>query len=232
MAAGPSLYVYALVAGRPRRPVGPGLAGERLRVVALAGLHAVVGAMRRRPRPSPAALRRHDEVVRRLAAGGAGVLPVRFGTLLAGEEDLARVLALRTPELRQTLDLVSGCQQMTLRVYGSPLIGPEAAAPAGAARSGMGRDRPGTRYLARRLRAHQVPELAPLRRALAPVVRAERVERHDRPPLLASVYHLVPRDRTERYLAIVATAGCCLPGLTVRTSGPWPPWAFAPEGVA
>lgn len=222
------LYVYALLRGRGRARPGVGLAGEPLRVVEVSGLHVVVGPVRRRPPPSAAALQRHDQVVRRLTAGAAAVLPVRFGTLVADAEALARALAPRAPELGRALDLVRGCHQMTLRI--------SRRTPAGNARdaapSAVGGGLPGTRYLTERLRARQVPEIAPLQRALRPVVRAERVERHDRPPWLASVYHLVPRGDVERYAAIVAAAGPRLPELTIATSGPWPAWAFAPEAVA
>ena len=226
MSAPSSLYVYAVLAAAPSGRVGVGLTGERLRVVEALGLHAVVGTMRRKPRPSATALRRHDAVVRRLASHGSAVLPVRFGTVLAGEAALVRVLALRGPDLRQALDLVSGCEQMTLRVYGPARPRIQVEPPASGPR------RPGTRYLVQRLEARAVPELAPLRRVLARVVRAERVERHDRPPLLASVYHLVPRARIRRYVTLAAAAGRRIPGLTVTVSGPWPAWAFAPEAVA
>ena len=71
---------------------------------------------------------------------------------------------------------------MTLRVWGE-----QAAPPADAGVSGAG---PGARYLAARRRARQVPEVETLRSRLGALVKAERVERHDRPPLLATVQHL------------------------------------------
>ncbi len=90
---------------------------------------------------------------------------------------------------------------------------------------------PGTRYLAARRRAHAaraVPEIDPLRPALAPLLRAERAERHDRPPLLASVYHLVCRGRAPAYATALEAAARRLAGVRVAASGPWPPYAFAP----
>jgi len=59
------------------------------------------------------------------------------------------------------------------------------------------------------------------------VVRAERVERHGEPGLLASVYHLIDRGTSDRYRELVeATA---LDDLRVTLTGPWPAWSFAPE---
>ena len=77
-----------------------------------------------------------------------------------------------------------------------------------------------------------MPEIAPLRSALAPLVLAERAERHDRPPLLASVYHLVPRGRSRAYRRAVATARARLGAVRLSVTGPWPPYAFAPEAAA
>jgi hypothetical protein len=67
--------------------------------------------------------------------------------------------------------------------------------------------------------------------ALAPLVRGERRERHDRPPLIASVYHLVGRDSLEGYRTAVESAARAA-GVRVTSSGPWPPYAFAPDELA
>jgi hypothetical protein len=45
--------------------------------------------------------------------------------------------------------------------------------------------------------------------------------------LVASVYHLVPRDEHEAYLAAFDRASRGLGGARVVASGPWPPYAFA-----
>src|SRR5262249_60508419 len=97
-----------------------------------------------------------------------------------------RSRARRHAGLREALALAAGHAQMTLRVYGEA----EATADKRAAEA---TDGAGQRYLARRLRARRAPEVDPLRHALRGLVSAERIERHERPPLLASVYHLVRR---------------------------------------
>ncbi len=92
---------------------------------------------------------------------------------------------------------------------------------------------PGARYLAARRaewrRAREAPELEPLRPWLEPLVRAERVTRHDTPPLIASVYHLIDRGAGAAYLAAVERVA--LAAARVVATGPWPPYAFAPEAL-
>ena len=72
-------------------------------------------------------------------------------------------------------------------------------------------------------------ELEPLRPWLEPLVRAERVTRHDTPPLIASVYHLIDRGAGAAYLAAVERVA--LAAARVVATGPWPPYAFAPEAL-
>ncbi|OLB41493.1 MAG: hypothetical protein AUI04_07245 [Candidatus Rokubacteria bacterium 13_2_20CM_2_64_8] len=219
-----SLYLYALV-GRPvRRPLGRGLGGETLRLIEVAGLLVVAARVGDAPRVTPTALRRHDATVRRLAGRTDAVLPIRFGTVVGDRLALARALAPRAAGLREALALVAGHEQMTLRVYGEAVTTSDESATESAGA--------GQRYLERRLRARRAPEVDPVRRALRGLVSAERIERHERPPLLASVYHLVRRGDSKRYLAAVAAASARLAGVRVSPSGPWPAYAFAPDAVA
>jgi Gas vesicle synthesis protein GvpL/GvpF len=168
-------------------------------------------------------LRGHDATVRRLARGVHAVLPFRFGTVVAGRDELRRLLAPRAAALREALALVAGREQMTLRVFGAP--GPERPRVDRARRPGG----PGARYLTARAREHAVPEIDPIRPALASFVRAERTERHRTPPLVASVYHLVDRRRGAAYRAALRRAVRGAGGVRLRVTGPWPPYAFAPE---
>jgi hypothetical protein len=204
---------------RPRR-----LPALGVRVIALDGLWVAAGEVASAPSPTEAALRRHDTTVRRLARAVDALLPVRFGTVVSSEAELAATLAPRTAELRDALELVAGREQMTLRVYGSPAPRSRSRPDPAAGRSG-----PGARYLGARARARAVPEIDAIRPALAPFVRAERTERHRVPPLLASVYHLVDRGQDAAYRAALRQAARRAPGIRVRASGPWPPYAFAPE---
>ena len=221
-----AVYVYALLGEAP--PPGAGLCDEPLRAVRIDDLVAAVGDMTNRPAVNEATLRAHDAVVRRLADAVDAILPVRFGSLLS-ESSLTELLRVRAHELRDALVLVAGREQMTLRVLGDAPAPSDTAADAGHGPE-LG---PGARYLAGRRsawrRAREVPELASLRPALQPLVRAERVTRHDAPPLLASVYHLVDRGRAAAYRDVVERSPQTPVQLAV--SGPWPPYAFAPEAL-
>jgi Gas vesicle synthesis protein GvpL/GvpF len=212
------VYLYALLGATPVTGPGVGVGGEPLRLVEVGGLVALVGDLSEALTPSPATLSAQDALLRRLTAGVDAVLPARFGTLVADDAALMDALAPRRSELAQALAQVAGCEQMTLRVWG------ERAAPASDGDApGTG---PGARYLAARRRARQVPEVDALRARLGDLVRAERAERHDRPPLLATVQHLVLRGESARYLAAVELVGACLAPWRVTVTGPWLPYAF------
>ncbi len=226
-----ALYVYALLREAPTGGLGRGLAGEPLRLLRHGPLLAVAGTMERAPAIDAASLRAHDRTLRRLAEMADAVLPVRFCTLVEDEAALAGLLAPQTAELGEALALVAGREQMTLRLYGPALAASAASPEPDAAAAG-----PGSRYLAERLqhqrRQHSAPEIDALRRALGALVVAERIERLDVPPLLASLYHLVERGAGARYLAALDAAGAELGPVVARPSGPWPPYAFAPGAVA
>jgi hypothetical protein len=194
-----------------------------------AGLLVAVSRVSAAPAPRVSTLRRHDAIVRRLAGRADAALPFRFGTFVGDAPTLARRLKAQGPALRRALKLVAGREQMTLRVYGRRVDRHR--------NDGRGSVRgSGARYLASRLaadrRRRSVPEIEPLRAALAKLIVAERAERHDRPPLLASVYHLVERGRSRAYRRAVSTACSRLAGIGLSISGPWPPYAFAPEAAA
>ena len=220
------VYLYALLSGPPTCETGLGVCAERLRIVATGGLVALVGDVVDAPAPSALTLRAQDAVLRRLATELDAVLPVRFGTLVSDDVALAEALARRQPQLTRALGRVAGCEQMTLRVWG------ESVPAAPAADLGGG---PGTRYLAERRHAqawaHRVPELDPIRGQLEALVREERAERHDRPPLLATVQHLIPRGAGGRYVEVIDTARAELRPWRVSVTGPWPPYAFTEDAA-
>ena len=207
-----SVYLYAVMSARPASGCGTGVCAEPLRLVAVGELVALVGDVPATPEVTAMTLRAQDAVLRRLAA----------------EVDVTDALARRRGALAQALGRVAGCEQMTVRVWGDGA----ASAPAVSDVAGGG---PGTRYLAQRRQAHEqaqrVPELEPLRGRLGDLVRAERVERHDRPPLLATVQHLVARGAGGRYVAIVDDARDALRPWRVSVTGPWLPYAFGEDAA-
>lgn len=234
-----SPLLYALLREEAAGPFGAGMAGEPLREVPLDGLTAVVGELSARPKVGAEALAAYDAAVRRIAERASAVLPARFGEWLADDAALAQRVAERRAALAAALDLVAGCAQMTLRVFGEPAeeLGPAAEAASQPTDPEDAAGGPGARWLAARARelARQraVPEIAPLCEALSSFVRAERTTRHPAAgPLLASVHHLVRREETAGYLAVVEAARGRLGGRRVTVSGPWPPYAFAPGADA
>lgn len=218
-----TVYVYALVDPPPARLRGKGVAGERLRLLPASGWAAVVGDVASVPAPGEDALRAHDGVVGPLCARGTAVLPFRFGTVLADDGAVARAIAERARDLAPALERVRGCQQMTVRVFADEVPAPASRAMTLPAGSG-----PGTQYLARR-RASRDPRLDALRAAVAGLVRGEREQAHDTPPLRASLYHLVPFGKATAYRRALA-ASRRRHALRLRVSGPFAPYAFAPEG--
>ncbi|MCA1826039.1 MAG: GvpL/GvpF family gas vesicle protein [Myxococcales bacterium] len=215
--------LYAIVLGAPNG--GVGARGESLHTVACGELSALVGDP---PAPlSVDALRAHEAAVRRIAEACDACLPARFGATSPSEEALQRELIARTAELIEALQLVRGREQMTLRVHRATGTGRESGAEIMSRSPSAGS---GTRYLEARRRARKLPELDPLRVALEALTRAERVERHSEPGLLASVYHLIDKGTAPQYARIVESLK--LEGLRMVVSGPWPAWSFAPEVAA
>jgi hypothetical protein len=222
------VYLYALLSAAPSCETGSGVCAEPLRTVTFGSLVALVGDVTQVPPPSAVTLRAQDAVLRRLAIGLDAVLPVRFGTLLADDAALTEALQSRGPQIARALSRVTGCEQMTLRLWGEV---PAAAAPVEPV-SGGG---PGTQYLAGRreaqARARHVPELGPLRLRLGDLVREERAERHDRPPLLATVQHLIPRGAGPRYVETIHAVRDGLRPWRVSVTGPWLPYAFSEDAA-
>ena len=237
------LYLYAVLGAVPSADAGAGLAGEPLRLLQCGEVLAIAGEMSEAPSIAPDALRAHDAVVRRLAESTDAVLPARFGMIARDEVVLCSRLEHAASSLREALARVAGREQMILRVFRDPA--PSAGAPgtsasqdapapsADVAASATGG--PGARYLAERASARraaaEVPELYALRPVLDRFVTAERVDRHDAPPLVASVYHLLARGEAAAYTEAVEHAAADLHDVRITVSGPWVPYAFAPDAL-
>jgi hypothetical protein len=224
------LSVYGIIAADPDG-LGSGLANEPLRTVGSGPVRAIVGDLAEPPRAEPATLTAHDATVRRLADRIPALLPARFGQWLPDERAVTDWLEAHHRELAEALARIAGCVQMTLRVYSASDIG-ENQAPDPTSIGG-----PGTQYLTKRRqqfeRERSLPEIAPLRDALRPLLRAERIERPAAPGRLrATAYDLIAREATDDYSRIVAETAPRLAGFRVTASGPWPPYAFAPRPLA
>jgi gas vesicle protein GvpL/GvpF len=212
------VYVYALIETAPgvRR-----IRGRRIEIVGVAGFQAAIERRAAAPPLSESSLIAQHAIVVSLARRAGAILPARFGALVDLAE-LARVLARRRRTLRASLDRVRHRQQMTIRIFGEEqaLIAPQAGAASG------------TAYLQARLSTAK-PVMTPLARALRaslePIVEDERLD----PPrgrVVMTMNHLIARGAVRRYRQAVARAAerAAAPD-EIAVTGPWPPFAFAPE---
>lgn len=210
------LYVFALsTPGLPRRLT---VLGRRLEVLRFGKVEAIVSASYR-PEPDTDHVKAQHEIVSRLSGRVRALLPARFGSLVT-EQSLRSLVASRGPELLAALKRVRGCDQMTIRIFGAP---DRAPTPVEDSRSGAD-------YLRdRRARAHREPSEAVLvRREMTAVVEAERSE-PGHGALRVTIYHLVRRTRLAAYRRRASALQASLAPHTVKVTGPWPVFAFAPE---
>ncbi len=211
------LYVYALL--------GTSIAGARLplrriEIVPVGGLFAAAERFLSPPALTEAALRRQHRIVVKLSRLSTAVLPVRFGAFMTDDE-LPQIVRARRTVLLRALKQVRGRDQMTLRIFGPPLE----VLPA--SRSSSGSD-----YLRARAAAIR-PTLTPGARALVKAVSSVVDDQHvsgSRGGVQLTIDHLVRRSNVARYRRLLSScAGELQPRLDIAVSGPWPPFAFAPD---
>jgi hypothetical protein len=207
------------------------MSGEALRVVSCGKLLAVVGDLSASPAVTSTTLREHDRTIRRMSGITDAVLPLRFGSMVDGEIELARRLEPAEAALEAALVRVAGREQMTVRVYERQARGEAITRSTAAALEAAVDLGPGARYLLERRRAHEHdPHRAALDAVLAApasFIRAQRLEPHGSPPLIASIHHLIDRGQGEAYAAALHAGTADLVDAAVTVSGPWPPYAFA-----
>ena len=207
------LYLYALLGAQPSTTP------EGIRVLQCGPILAAVADVEAAPALDEGSLRGHERVVRELANHVDAILPIRFGSSIPNETILRELLERRETELCPALEMVAGREQMTLRVYGA-----ESHAAQPDADNSLG---PGSRYLAKKVREQDITGLSAVQQRLGTLIKAERIQRHGKPPLLASVYHLIERGRSAEYLTALDCANADSSSkVQFAASGPWPPYAF------
>jgi hypothetical protein len=214
-------YVFALVDAAPASRPGKGIGGP-LSILPVGDAFAVAERRADVPPVEFGSLEKHQGVVTRLAACVPAILPVRFGTLLE-RAALDEALEDRDEEIAGAFALVRGRVQFTWRKRG-----PAAPKRVGE-RAGQRALASGTDYLRHAARAAKpAPPAAwrALRAKLAPLLSVERYQPATT-TLPESLYHLVDRASSVRYATVAAGLSHATPSLTM--TGPWPPFAFAPE---
>jgi hypothetical protein len=209
------VYVFAL----PGRRASPfTVQGHRIQFIEVDPVFVAVERRATAPALSERELRMQHAIVTAIFRRVEDLLPVRFGTWMDRHE-LSEVVAARKAAILDALDLVRGRVQMTLRFSSDVSQSPEQ-------QSAARRSESGTAYLeARRAVNRDLPRsIGEVREAVGDLVVAERIGRGSE-VLAGAVYHLISRVDVRRYRSV--TRSFHSPVLTV--TGPWPPFAFAPE---
>ena len=114
------LYLYALADGIERVEDATGVCGETPIVIPLPACALVAGWIDEAPAIDRDALTRQDALVRRVHEIARAVLPMRFGTTAAGIDAATRSIEGLGTAVRERLELVTGREQMTVRITGAP----------------------------------------------------------------------------------------------------------------
>jgi hypothetical protein len=202
-----------------------GLQGEVLKLVPCGDAAAVIGDVEAPLRPNKTGLERHDALMRAIASAAPAALPARFGWVVRDSDRLRHLVSASGISFRDSLRLVSGREQMTLRIRIAPKTGTSRVAPRSDPTLG-----PGTRYLNARRGRVQIPQdpvLRAIRRRLAALIRGERVRLNDAG--LVILYHLIARGQSAAYLDSVRAFSKRHPDVELTASGPFPPYAFVPR---
>jgi gas vesicle protein GvpL/GvpF len=203
--------VYALAAGP--LPARIRVGARSVRILRVGSIAVMAGVPHERSLEE--ALRDQHSIVVELARRFDPILPVRFGARMTAAR-IAQVIRPSAHVLAKALSHVQGRRQMTMR-----LIGPAAPVPPPATG--------GADYLARRLAAHTFPqEAASLRDALSRFVVDQRIQ-PGRGGIRVTAFHLVNRNDIEAYIEAAKDASEGIAPLRMSLTGPWPPFAFAPE---
>jgi len=223
-----NLYAYCLGDEATAVAVGDvaGVAGARPRLVARAGLTAVVSEYgEERIAVTREGVLAHERVVRRVLAETTP-LPFRFGTIVS-EARLESYLDTQQAKLKAQLARVRGAVEMSVKIiWNREAAGAGAEEPAGGS---------GTRFLMKKRRellgegeaegrAAEVD--AWLGRALEGLARESLVSLRPSENLILAAAHLVERGLLADYRRALGRARTERPELHFLTSGAWPPYSF------
>jgi hypothetical protein len=173
-----------------------------------------------RPRPSPALVLRHERVVEAMMERGP-VLPLRFGTQLSDEEDLALVLAERGEELWRALERVRGRVELGLRVMPASESGHETDSVRSSGRGYL---------LALSAEQRRTDRAATdLHAPLASLAAESVVRQAPAPPAIFVAAYLVDANRVAEFRSRADALVAGDDDLRAVVTGPWPPYNFAAE---
>jgi hypothetical protein len=229
-------YVYAIVRATAALPAEVrGIDGEPLELISHGDLGAVVGQMARPPIRTRERLRRHKAVVEAVRRGN-GTLPVRFGTVFAGERQIVDSLVRKHDALRDDLLQLGGELEFDLLVLSSPAVPgswesqeEEARQPGDGGRCAAGNER-----AEERLRA----ATGPIDAVLGEHARESRWTFRGARPVACSAAYLISRSATDRFLGAFTRLCAERRDFSLILGKPLAPYSFvsiadrAPPGVA
>ena len=210
------IHAYAICEPSTARQLPPrrGLGGARLRAVEDDGLAAVY-TRHRSLEPSAALVLPHERVVEALMERGT-VLPLRFGTRLADEQELRDAIASRRQELLDAIDRVRGRVEMGIRALPVGYLDDETDRSSGRAY-----------LLGRAVRHHAAEHVArALHDPLATMATASVISRRTGQPTLLAASYLIDVDTVAKFRARAEELAANLEGIRAFVTGPWPPYNF------
>jgi hypothetical protein len=213
------IYLYAIAEELAGLPDLRGLDGAPLDRRSVEGLDLVVSEHDGTElAASEEAVLAHARVVEALVERSGALLPARFGRGFRDEAALCEAIEGRAASLREALAQVRGRVEVGVRVLAA-----EPAPPA--AESGRA-------YMEARLaRAEEAERLArELHEPLAALARAATRTVGATPRLLLSGAYLVEPGELDAFRSRVGELEAEHPELTFVSTGPWPPYSFAPGG--
>lgn len=222
-------YLYCVLPADAPDPAVAGIDGAPLRALRAHDMTVWVSDVAKAPQPDLDRIRAHDAVVRAAMATGHTPVPIRFGQVAGGDDDVRAHLASR--DYRPDLARVSGCVEFGIRVVDPEVREAETQEPAGEAPP---QEHSGTAYMRKlaarvhsleRTRARALEAGRALDQALEGLVRDRRIAPSDRPPG-ALVAHLVQATAADAYAARARELSHGHPPLRIVVTGPWPPYSF------
>ena len=144
------------------------------------------------------------------------VLPLRFGTQLAREEELVAAMITRRRELLAALERVRGHVEMGLRVI------------LRAGRGGTSEARSGRAFLLERAAKHRSAEHAAreLHDPLSRLATASVVSQNVAAPAILAASYLLDAGKVAEFRERAGELSAGLHDVQAVTTGPWPPYSF------
>lgn len=245
------IYVYAVVPAASTVNEPTGVAGAPVDTIPVGDLSLVTSevnlddlAALNDPATDPMSLgklaERHDAVVRAALDTSGSVLPFRLGTVLTDRDAATQFVTTQATELRQTLTHLLKCREWGVKVRdrGSPEPASEGSGDREQGVDSPTGDKPGTAYLARRRQQfataerrqqHRSEVVDDVHRVLLDVAVESVAGAGRESGVLSDEVYLVRTADEDRFLDTADELAERLEaeGLTLRVTGPWPPYSFA-----